>query len=64
MSRTHPQAADRLTRLDGAMGNRLDGLAGLVDDLPSFESLRNPAAVPSPTAPAAPVRARPRRRRG
>ncbi len=63
MSRTHPQAADRLTRLDGAMGTRLDGLAGLVDDLPSFDRLRNPGAAPDST-PAAPVRARPRRRRG
>ena len=59
MSRTHPQAADRLTRLDGAMGTRLDGLSGLVDDLPGFERLRHPAAEP---APATPVRTRPRRR--
>ena len=63
MSRTHPQAADRLARLDGAMGTRLDGLTGLVDDLPSFQRLRNPVAAPAP-GPAAPVRARPRRRRG
>jgi hypothetical protein len=63
MSRTHPQAADRLTRLDGAMGTRLDGLTGLVDDLPGFDRLRNPAAAPDPAAPAA-VRVRPRRRRG
>jgi len=61
MSRTHPQASDRLARLDTAMGTRLDGLSGLVDDLPSFDQLRHPAAVPAPTAP---VRARPRRRRG
>jgi predicted Zn-dependent protease len=64
MSRTHPQAADRLTRLDGTMGARLDGLTGLVDDLPSFDRLRNPAAAPSPASPSAPAKARPRRRRG
>lgn len=61
MSRTHPQAADRLTRLDGTMGTRLDRLAGLVDDLPGFARLRNPGAAP---VPAAPTRPRTRRRRG
>ena len=64
MSRTHPLATDRLARLDTAMGTRLDGLTGLVDDLPGFERLRNPVAVPGPATPAAPVRARPRRRGG
>ena len=63
MSRTHPLATERLARLDTAMGTRLDGLTGLVDDLPGFERLRNPGAAPSP-APAAPVKAHPRRRRG
>ena len=64
MSRTHPQAGERLTRLDGAMGTRLDGLVGLVDDLPGFVRLRNPGAVTNPTA-TPPVRVRPRpRRRG
>lgn len=61
MSRTHPQASDRLDRLDTTMGTRLDGLAGLVDDLPGFDRLRNPSAAP---APAAPTRPRTRRRRG
>lgn len=46
MSRTHPLASERVTRLDAAMGTKLDGLAGLVDDLPSFDRLRNPVAAP------------------
>lgn len=49
MFKTHPVAADRIDRLDKVMGTRLDGLAGLVDDLPSFVQLRNPAP---PTIPA------------
>ena len=31
---THPAPADRIDRLDKAMGTRLDSLTGLVDDLP------------------------------
>jgi len=63
MSRTHPQANDRLARLDGTMGTRLDGLTGLVDDLPSFDQLRHPVVAPSPATPAAPAKVRPRSRR-
>lgn len=59
MSRTHPLAGERLNRLDTAMGTSLDGLTGLLDDLPSFDRLRNPPAAP---VPASPARARPRRR--
>ena len=44
MYATHPSPTDRIERLDSAMGTRLDGLAGLVDDLPSFVALRNPPA--------------------
>lgn len=40
--KTHPAPADRMDRLDKAMGTRLDNLTGLVDDLPSFVQLRTP----------------------
>lgn len=58
MFKTHPLATDRMERLDSAMGTRLDGLKGLVDDLPSFVALRArpPAAAPPP--PPQPARAR------
>ena len=52
--KTHPAPADRMDRLDKAMGARLDNLTGLVDDLPSFVQLRNPkpqiipAQLPTP----------------
>ncbi len=58
MSRTHPLASERVTRLDGAMGTSLDGLPGLVDDLPSFDRLRNPVATPGEV-----TKPRPRSRR-
>ena len=59
MSRTHPLAGERLNRLDAAMGTRLDGLTGLLDDLPAFDRLRNPTTAPVPAVPAS---VRPRRR--
>lgn len=53
MFKTHPLPADRLERLDGAMGTQLDSLPGLVDDLPSFAALRAPPpAAPAPARPA------------
>lgn len=51
MYKTHPLPVDRLERLDIAMGTRLDGYQGLVDDLPSFAVLRKPppaAITPAP----------------
>jgi len=48
--RSHPLPVDRIARLDSAMGARLDGLAGLVDDVPAFVALRNPPAPPEPAA--------------
>jgi predicted Zn-dependent protease len=62
MFATHPPANDRLDRLDKAMGNRLDSLTGLVDDLQSFVDLRNPPPLPPP-APAAPKPVPQRRKR-
>jgi predicted Zn-dependent protease len=41
--KTHPAPTDRIDRLDKAMGTQMDGLTGVVDDLPSFVRLRNPA---------------------
>lgn len=46
MYKTHPLPVDRLERLDAAMGTRLDGLEGLVDDLPGFAALRAPPPQP------------------
>ena len=54
--KTHPLPADRLERLDAAMGTQLDSVPGLVDDLPSFAALRAPP--PSAAPPAQPPRAR------
>lgn len=54
MYKTHPLPVDRLERLDIAMGTRLDGYQGLVDDLPSFVALRTPP--PSAPALSAPVK--------
>lgn len=59
LTKTHPSPVDRIDRLSSAMGTRLDGLPGLVDDLPSFAALINPPAV-QVTPPKPP--ARPRRR--
>ena len=56
MFKTHPTPNDRIERLGNAMGTRLDGLPGLVDDLPSFVALRNPMAKAVPPA------AKPRRK--
>jgi beta-barrel assembly-enhancing protease len=52
MYKTHPLPVDRLERLDIAMGTRLDGYQGLVDDLPSFVALQAPPPLPSASAPA------------
>jgi len=41
-NRTHPLPLDRLMRLEAAMGTRFDISAGLVDDVPSFVTLRYP----------------------
>lgn len=59
--KTHPLPVDRIERLDSAMGTRLDSLAGLVDDLPSFVTLRAPP--PPPPTPPKPTQRRPARRR-
>jgi len=56
MMKTHPNPADRIERLDKAMGTRLDGLTPVADDLPSFVALRNPP--PPPPAPAPAVKAK------
>jgi len=61
MFATHPPATDRIERLGSAMGTRLDGLTGVVDDLPSFVALRNPPPPPPP--PPAPAKASPARRK-
>jgi predicted Zn-dependent protease len=52
MMKTHPNPADRIERLDKAMGTKLDGLTPVADDLPSFEALRNPPPPPVVKAPA------------
>lgn len=52
MFATHPPPTERIERLGNAMGTRLDGLTGVVDDLPSFVALRNPPPPPPPPAPA------------
>ena len=62
MFKTHPTPVDRIERLGSAMGTRLDGLTGLVDDLPSFVQLRNPVSQPAPAAVPAAVPAQPRKR--
>ena len=59
-NRTHPLPLDRLARLDAAMGTRFDAMPGLVDDVPSFDALRNP---PKPKAPPA-RQAKPKRPKG
>jgi predicted Zn-dependent protease len=59
--KTHPLPADRLDRLDSAMGTQFDGVQGLVDDLPSFVALRAPPPpMPAPKG----VPARRGKRRG
>lgn len=50
--KTHPSPTDRLDRLAGAMGDRLDALPNHADDTPGFVALRNPP--PPPKAAAAP----------
>lgn len=65
MMKTHPNPADRIERLDQAMGTKLDGLTPVADDLPSFVALRNPPPPPAVKAPAAkapPRKAKPRRK--
>lgn len=52
MYKTHPLPVDRLERLDIAMGTRLDGYQGLVDDLPGFVALQTPPPPPPPALPA------------
>ena len=61
--RTHPAPLDRIQALDSAMGTSLDGMAGLVDDEPSFEAFNAPAPAPTPTATSTPVKRPARRRR-
>lgn len=58
-NRSHPLPLERITRLDSAMGTKLDGLAGLADDVPAFVALRNPPPPP----PAPPPARRPARRK-
>ncbi|HEY7806956.1 MAG TPA: M48 family metalloprotease [Croceibacterium sp.] len=53
MMKTHPNPADRMERLDKAMGTKLDALTPVADDLPSFVALRNPPPPPAAKAPAA-----------
>jgi predicted Zn-dependent protease len=63
MFATHPTPASRIERLDKAMGTRLDGLTGLVDDLPSFVQLRSPAPAPAAAvAQSAPAKPKPKRK--
>jgi hypothetical protein len=50
MMKTHPNPVDRMDRLGKAMGNRLDALTPVADDLPSFVALRNPPPPPPPAA--------------
>ncbi|NML95652.1 M48 family metalloprotease [Novosphingobium olei] len=52
--RTHPLAAERIDRLDLAMGTQFDAMTGVVDDLPSFVALRTPPPPPPPPAQAKP----------
>ena len=59
-NRTHPLPLERLARLDAAMGTRFDAMPGLVDNVPSFDALRNP---PKPKAPPA-RQAKPKRPKG
>ena len=63
MSRTHPLPLDRIERLGGSMGTKLDTVAGLVDDLPSFTALRNPVAAKATPAALQPRTTTPARRR-
>lgn len=51
--RTHPLPAERIDRLDLAMGTQFDAMTGVVDDLPSFVALRAP---PPPVPVKAPTR--------
>lgn len=41
MFKTHPTANDRLDRLGAAMGERLDGVDKVVDDVPRFAKLKH-----------------------
>jgi predicted Zn-dependent protease len=52
-ARTHPIPLDRISRLDAAMGTKLDAVPGVVEDLPTFVALRAPPPPPKPPAPAA-----------
>lgn len=51
-SRTHPSPTERLTRLDGAMGVRFEGMTGLIEDTPGYIALRRPPPPPAPPSPA------------
>lgn len=55
-NRTHPLPLERISRLDGAMGTRLDAIPGLVDDLASFVALRAPPPPPPPPPTPAPAK--------
>ena len=61
-NRTHPLPLDRLVWLDAAMGTRFDSMQGLVDDVPSFVTLRNPP--PSAAPPARQIKPKPKRPKG
>ena len=49
-ARTHPIPLDRISRLDAAMGTKLDAVPGVVEDLPTFVALRSPPPPPAPAA--------------
>ncbi len=57
MFKTHPTPVSRIERLDSVMGTRLDGMTGLVDDLPRFAPMQTsaPPAPPEPAPAPAPV---------
>ena len=63
MTKTHPLPIDRIARLDAAMGDRLDALDGLVDDLPGFVALRTAPPPPKPAAPPPARKPKPRAKR-
>jgi predicted Zn-dependent protease len=44
MTKTHPNASDRIVRLDQAMGTKLDNIDPVADDLPTFVALRSPSS--------------------
>lgn len=66
MFKTHPTAASRIEALDKVMGDKLDGVPGLVDDLPGYAQLRlppPPVPVALPQKAPAPKKGKPPRAR-